>query len=188
VKALFRAVDNTHTAPDTSERCCYKKGDFVVVMPDGHQWGAKECPPHFVTVSCPEVTVEQARQYLDSWDLRPDYEILASNEQGWRVRVTSELPGALNEAGIPIATARTYLEGQGCQFVSSAADNIVVDIPKAADIEEIKEKLGNVIGRPHRRKRWCVSEACIDWVLTQGGVDVPVTQAQLQTYLTDKAS
>jgi hypothetical protein len=188
MKALFRAVDNEHADAETSERCCYKKGDFVVVVEDAQTWGAKEGPPSFVSVSCPEITVEQARGYLDGWELRPNYEVLASNEQGWRVRITSELPGALNEAGIPIATARSYLEGQGCQFVSSAADNIVVDVPNTADIEDIKEKLNNVVGRPHRRKRWCVSEACIDWALAQGSIDVPATKAQLQTYLTDKAS
>lgn len=188
MKALFRAVDNEHADATTSERQCYKKGDFVVVVEDAQTWGAKECPPNFVTVSCPEVTVAQAQQYLEGWDLNPAYEILASNEQGWRVRITSELPGALNEAGIPIATVRSWLEGQGCQFVSSTSDCIVVDVPNTADLEEIKEKLNNVVGRPHRRKRWCVSTAAIDWALTQGGVDVPVTKAQLQTYLTDKAS
>lgn len=188
MKALFRAVDNNHADAETSERQCYKKGDFVVVLSDDHQWGAKEGPPNFISVSCPEVTVEQARQYLDGWEVKPAYKVLAQNAQGWRVRITSELRGALSEAGIPLTTARNYLVGQGCRYVSGDNLGIVIDVPRTADIEEIKEKLNNVVGRPHRRKRWCISPAAVDWVLAQGGIDVPVTKAQLATHLTDKAS
>ncbi len=188
MKALFRAVDNVHADTTISEQRCYKKGDFVVVVEDDHIWGAKECPPNFVTVSCPEVTVEEARAYLDGWDCRPKYQVLASTAEGWRVRITSELPGALREAGIPLTTARNYLVGQGCSYVSGDTTGIVIDVPVTADIEDIKEKLDRVVSRPHRRKRWCISSAAVDWVIGQGGVDVAVTKAQLATYLTDKAS
>ena len=188
MKALFRAIDNTHADALISERQCYKAGDFVVEVEDDHSWGAKEGPPNFVSVSCPEVTVAQAQKYLEGWDVRAAYEVLASSDQGWRVRITSELPGALNEAGIPLATARNYFESQGCVFVSVGTQNIVMDVPISADIDELKEKISNVLDRPHRRKRWCISIAAIDWALGQGGTDVPITKAQLLNYLTDKAS
>ena len=78
MKALFRAVNNEHSNSIVAEQLCYRKGDFVVVMSDGHTWGKKECPPNFVSVFCPDVSVEQARQYLARWDVKAVFEVIAS--------------------------------------------------------------------------------------------------------------
>ncbi len=45
---------------------CYKAGDPVVVMPDGHVWGASEGLPAFWRVTVTGMTVEQGRAYLDA--------------------------------------------------------------------------------------------------------------------------
>ncbi len=46
---LIRLRDNTHTDP-AKDRMCYKRGDIVVVMPDGHQWGRAEGLPDFAVI------------------------------------------------------------------------------------------------------------------------------------------
>jgi hypothetical protein len=38
---LVRTQNNAHRHPD-KDRATYKRGDVVVVMPDGHQWGRME--------------------------------------------------------------------------------------------------------------------------------------------------
>lgn len=39
----------------TAEQRSYKRGDIVVVMPDGHQWGNSEGLPDFVRASLPGI-------------------------------------------------------------------------------------------------------------------------------------
>jgi len=43
---LVMNVDNVGRTPEKTA-LLYKRGDVVVVMPDGHVWGAKESPPTF---------------------------------------------------------------------------------------------------------------------------------------------
>jgi hypothetical protein len=50
---LIKARNAQHDDPDTDRRGSYKRGDVVVVMPDGHQWGAKEGLPNFVKIKIP---------------------------------------------------------------------------------------------------------------------------------------
>ena len=42
----------------------YKKGDIVVVFPDGHKWGKEEGPPKFVIVKVPGMSVKEGRKYI----------------------------------------------------------------------------------------------------------------------------
>lgn len=43
-----------------------RKGDVVVVMPDGHVWGSEECLPDFIIVKVPSVSVETAQTYIQA--------------------------------------------------------------------------------------------------------------------------
>lgn len=61
---LIKARNATHADPVKDARGCYKRGDIVVVMPDGHLWGSKEGLPDFVIVKVPGVDHERARKYL----------------------------------------------------------------------------------------------------------------------------
>jgi hypothetical protein len=56
------------------ERGCYKLGDPVVVMPDGHEWGLEERLPKFYVVKIPGLAVETARKWVEAWrdDTDPD--------------------------------------------------------------------------------------------------------------------
>ena len=63
---LVKAVDATHGDPAKDARGCYKRGDPVVVMPDGHTWGALEGLPKFWVVKVPGATVAQLEQYVEA--------------------------------------------------------------------------------------------------------------------------
>lgn len=41
-RLLVKAIDHTHPATDIDRQGAYKRGDVVVVMPDGHVWGRAE--------------------------------------------------------------------------------------------------------------------------------------------------
>ncbi|MCP4126928.1 MAG: hypothetical protein GY753_07690 [Gammaproteobacteria bacterium] len=56
---LIKAVDYAHADPEKDRCGAYKRGDVVVVMPDGHVWGGAEGLPKFLRVSLPGVTVAE---------------------------------------------------------------------------------------------------------------------------------
>lgn len=68
---LIKAIDANHTDPVKDQRGCYKHGDPVLVMPDGHTWGRCEGFPLFWRVRVPvehwsldEYCVEHVGQQL----------------------------------------------------------------------------------------------------------------------------
>ena len=65
MEILIRRNNNTDPTSTTKDQMLYKKGDMVVVMPDGHTWGRMEDPTKhpggvagcgFVIVKVPGVT------------------------------------------------------------------------------------------------------------------------------------
>ena len=40
-----------------------QSGDIIVVRDDGWEWGARECPPDFIVIQCPDIALEDAQQY-----------------------------------------------------------------------------------------------------------------------------
>lgn len=69
---LIKAIDTAHSDPEKDKRGCYKRGDFVVVMPNGHEWGKEEGLPKFVVVKIPGLSVEAAKKYIQSEEGEPD--------------------------------------------------------------------------------------------------------------------
>jgi len=60
---LIRLKNNTHSDP-AKDRMCYKRGDIVVVKPDGHHWGRAEGLPDFAVIGT-DRTVAQVEHLLD---------------------------------------------------------------------------------------------------------------------------
>jgi hypothetical protein len=61
---LVKAIDATHADATKDRRGCYKRGMAVVVMPDGHGWGAEERLPKFVVIKIPGVSVATVLKYI----------------------------------------------------------------------------------------------------------------------------
>ena len=61
---LIKAVDAAHDDPEKDKQGCYKRGDPVVVMDDGHEWGKEERLPKFVVVKIPGLSVAKAKKYI----------------------------------------------------------------------------------------------------------------------------
>jgi hypothetical protein len=75
---LIKARDATHPDQEIDRAGCYKRGDIVVVQPDGHVWGAKEGLPNFVKLKIPGLDPEIVRELIepqdDDDDGNPHYE------------------------------------------------------------------------------------------------------------------
>ena len=63
---LVKAIDAHHPDPTVDLAGCYKRGDPVVIMPDGHQWGSEEGPPTFYIVKLPGVDPADLQMYNES--------------------------------------------------------------------------------------------------------------------------
>lgn len=66
---LIKAIDATHLNPVKNQRGCYKRGDPVVIMPDGWGWGTEETKPpidggKFVIIKIPGVTPQQVHDAI----------------------------------------------------------------------------------------------------------------------------
>lgn len=130
---LVVAQSATHADPDKDERGSYKRGDVVVVQPDGHQWGRLETAPKFVVVKVPDVTVEQARRFIEAegaTEVDPftgTSRFVVSRRRRWRVRV-DDVPLAIRnvlrdtgEVTVSYAQVRPFLENKTTLAVADAA-------------------------------------------------------------------
>lgn len=66
---LIKAISVTNSDAAKDLRGCYKRGDPVVIKPDGHEWGAEERLPKFVVVRITGVTVAQVEKYLQAHEI-----------------------------------------------------------------------------------------------------------------------
>jgi hypothetical protein len=60
---LIKAIDQRSSDPNKDVKL-YKRGYPVAVKPDDHVWGRMETLPDFVVLKVPEMTVEEANQYM----------------------------------------------------------------------------------------------------------------------------
>lgn len=96
---LIKAFDATNADP-VKDRCgCYKAGMPVVVMPDGHKWGAKELPPRFYLIKVPGITIDNVEKFISpEFEALPDVEgkPVVYRRRKWQVRV-SDLPQGVKD-------------------------------------------------------------------------------------------
>lgn len=57
-------MDNANPDPVLDRVCCFKRGMFVVSMPDGNLWGSDECWPNFAVLKFPTIAESALQKYL----------------------------------------------------------------------------------------------------------------------------
>lgn len=106
---LFRAIDNSNPNWE-KDLMCYKQGMPVVVVDDGHEWGAKECLPNFVVIKIPLVPKSKVLKYrqeqMDDFDPTKHY-----RRRLWKLRW----------ADLPIA-AKNKLKNDGELTIKASPD------------------------------------------------------------------
>lgn len=106
---LVKAVSATHWNLDKETRGCWKRGDPVVVMPDGHIWGSLEGLPRFVLIKVPGIGVERVEKYV-SPRLEADGTTPISRRL-WRIRwddLPTQAKNKLRDTGQLIIKAGAY--------------------------------------------------------------------------------
>lgn len=112
---LIKAISAVNPDPAKDLRGSYKRGDPVVVMPDGHQWGTEERLPKFVVVRITGLSVDQARKYV-----LPDLDLSGSIRRKRLYRLlVDDVPNAiktqLRNTGFVVVSfeqVRNYIENK----------------------------------------------------------------------------
>jgi len=131
---LVKAVSFANPDPTKDTKGCYKKGDIVLIMPDGHTWGAAEGLPMFVIVKCPGLSEQTIADRRDSWKQEFGYTTIATDPvlDGARYSLYQTVPGALNQYGITLAQVQTWITNWGGTVVSNTTNDVRFDITIAA--------------------------------------------------------
>ncbi len=120
---LIKARDPLDLPKDEESReRCYRRGDIVVVMEDGHEWGKEERLPKFVVIKVPGLPVDKARAYIEPYytdtglvdqNSLPILKLTARRK--WKAlvdAVPTKIAKALNEKGeytVAWDTIKTYV-------------------------------------------------------------------------------
>jgi hypothetical protein len=84
----------------------FKRGFPVVVVPDGHTWGAREGLPTFYVIKIPTLPVAEAHKYVERWT---EGELLASQRE-WTIDVDL-LPTAVLNTLVTTGTITIAIQG-----------------------------------------------------------------------------
>ncbi|MFN3075352.1 MAG: hypothetical protein ABT940_00445 [Alphaproteobacteria bacterium] len=115
---LLRVASSLHADP-LIDRGCYKRGDVVAVLPDGHVYGRLETLPTFVKVKIPGLAVATAQNWVrPEMDLTDPLKPVMLKRRLWRVRV-DDIPAAIRntlittgEVTVTLTQVRSYIQNK----------------------------------------------------------------------------
>lgn len=115
---LVKARDAVHSDSTKDVRGSYKRGDIVVVMPDGHRWGVLEGLPNFVVVKIVGLDHERAQQFIESESELDSGRQVTTRRRRWNIR-WNDLPlGVRNslrdtgEVSVTWAQVRNFVQNK----------------------------------------------------------------------------
>jgi len=166
---LIRLKNNTHVDP-VKDRMCYKRGDIVVVMPNGHVWGKEEGLPDFAVV-----VVDRSVKFMKRFISEHKVERMENHK----------IPRA--------AWEEDKARGDYGYFTRRPDEGLIetLDIPlkpllgqKLRTGRETFINLSGPVLRPHTRRKWRLNEVVVRKAESTGFVIIPF--AELRIELQDK--
>jgi hypothetical protein len=127
---LVRAVGGTCDDPTANPR----RGNLVVVQPDGHKWGNGECPPEFFIVKIPGLSPELTRLKTEVWRMKIQFAILSSipATDTHTIKVSAVDFNSFGEGKITAAKVQAFLTAWAATNIVGA-DNSVTFTVKILD-------------------------------------------------------
>ena len=162
------------------EKGPWKKGYPIVAKDTPCEWGNLEVPPYDVILRVTDASKAQVDNYLSQWYNKLIHEIVAENEQGYRIRVS--LPAKISQL-FPTKAMRQEIKGYltdkwNIEIFSSNNDEVVFDIPKPVDLQELKDDLLDKFEEAVDVRKYHFTVEDVDTALANGGV-IEMTKAQV---------
>jgi len=166
---LIRLKNNTNPDP-VKDRMCYKRGDVVVVMPDGHPWGNSEGLPDFAVVSV-DRSVAVMEKFISVHEIPEieNHKVILKDWQEEKERGSKWLFSELPDEGL-IETLDIPLKPLIGQRLRTGTETFI--------------NLSGPVLRPHTRRKWGLNETVVSQAELTGFAIVPF--AKLRGELQDK--
>lgn len=188
---LCKAADSS--APESPAK--WRAGEVVTAFSDGHIFGAKELPEagNFYHITVTDKTVEQVREYLQSWRHNPTVTQVQATGDNRLIDVASDMVSvsggnAFTRAGVDgvVATLNNKYPDCSAAYQSHSGTSFRFTITAAAALKSaIVDDVYEAVRRmQYRRRRWYVTAAGISFLSANGGA-VSGTAAQVTQYLRD---
>jgi len=163
----------------------YPRGHIVVIKDTPCAWGKKECLPDYVVIHLTDATREQVDHYMKGWRMRFKYEIVAENDQGYRIKVSADLLNiSLSGRGSELRSdMKDYIMAVwNAQIYSYNNYEVVIDIPKPVDLQELKTDIWDKFSDKIDKRLYYFTEAGVDIVVNAGGF-MEITKQQALNYI-----
>lgn len=126
---LIKLKNNAHSN-SAKDRMCYKRGDIVVYMPDGHVWGKEESLPKFAVIQT-DANAAQVKKFIAVHKTpQPHAEAVLVTE--WTEMQTRKQYGRFITKPVTGALSIAQIDGKNRQFIT----------------------LTGVANKPHTRRRY----------------------------------
>lgn len=167
----------------------FKKGWPVVVKESPAVWGSNEGLPRFVILTITDATRSQVVNYIKQWPIKFSHEIVAENEQGYRIRIE------VDEQYIDVSQrAKNKIKQEMADYLINEVEAVIVnwddsqvtfDIAKPIDLQQLKNNFADVWDDVFEQRRWRFSEADVDLAIAQGGV-ITLTKNEVLNRIIDR--
>lgn len=166
-----------------------KIGEVVSIRPEGHIWGGMEQPPNYVHLTITGVTVEQAQEYSERWNIKFKHTVLQENALGYRVLVTVD-PAYISASNLGQGELKTRMRDwvenvYSGVVVDFSPTGMTVDLPKPVDLTEVKKNFADIFDTTLDPRRYKFSEADVNTALAGDGA-ITFTKAQALARVVDK--
>jgi len=158
---LIHLKNNTNADP-VKDRMCYKRGDIVVVMPNGHPWGSIEGLPDFAVIRTDRI-VAQMEEFTSVHEV-PEIETHEVSLKEWMEEKARGGKGLFSEQ-----------PAEGIKQIRKIG-------PKRKKVATVT--LTGPVLHPHTRRKWRLNEVVVRKAELTGFAIIPF--AELRIELQDK--
>jgi hypothetical protein len=115
---LVRAVDGS--CPEFAANS--RRGNIIVVQPDGHIWGNAECPPEYFIVKIPGLSDTTTRSKTAPWRMKVKFDVISSvgSTDTHTIRVSATEFNSHGEGKVTAEKVRAFLEKWGAKGIVGA--------------------------------------------------------------------
>jgi len=165
------------------------RGEVVAYYDSPWTWGAKEGLPNYVQLSVPDATIQQVANFLENWQVRFAHEILAQNDQGYRVQIKVDpvwiSVSDINKYQMHSKMQDFIVDRHAGVIVSIDSEQMTADLPKPIDLQIVKTEFADIFDKYLNARRYYFDTTDMDLAVSQGG-QITLTKAQALNRIVDK--
>lgn len=158
----------------------FEKGEFVAM-------GIERCsdaPDYYICIEITDMTKSQVKHLTRKWRLEFNQEIVAQNENGWRIEVTVS-PGVISASGLGRNEIKQRMRDwflrnsrvAGASIHDWTDHSLTVDLPKNGPwqqrkklsnreyLQALKQKFDRIFGIKFRRREFYILPQHVDYIV-----------------------